>query len=293
MKKSYSLLTSVISLVFLAVAIGATLQVAGNRAAPSALSQLETDVPTKGKGVSPQPSGWIPAPTITIASDSDWVSGPSKAWINGSGTWANPYCISNLTINGGGTAPYCISISHTRKPFIVANCTILNGKFAGIYLANATNGTLVNNTCTGDSIGIQISSVVSDMNFNNTCANNTCKSNVQCGIFIFVADNNTCSGNNCSLNPDGIQVSGSNNVNVLQNNCSVNTHAGIYFNTASASSTLAGNNCTGNKYGICLNATGTGNNCTGNNCTGNTNSSICLTLASNYNNLSGNNCSWS
>ena len=76
---------------------------------------------------------------IEISSNAELISFPDKT---GSGTFQDPYLITNLEINGGGTESG-ISISNTNLPLIISYCKITNagpeGYHAGIKLDNAAN----------------------------------------------------------------------------------------------------------------------------------------------------------
>ncbi len=86
-------------------------------------------------------------PPIFISGDAGWSTCP---WVNGSGTWGDPYVLSALSINGANSTS-CILIANTSAVFRIENCNVSNagsgGNQAGIELNNVTNGILVNNTC--------------------------------------------------------------------------------------------------------------------------------------------------
>ncbi|MFW9939438.1 MAG: nitrous oxide reductase family maturation protein NosD [Candidatus Thorarchaeota archaeon] len=96
---------------------------------------------------------WETGP-ISITDDnpaSNWLmTAATYDWCSGSGTIEDPYLIENVTINGGG-ANLCISVSNSKVPFIIRNCTVYNFNKRGIGLSNTENGRIINNTIYGGS----------------------------------------------------------------------------------------------------------------------------------------------
>ena len=90
----------------------------------------------------------------------DWsYTNSTYDWCSGSGTWADPYVIENVYIDGEldvAETPgkihseNCISIRNSIKPFIIRNCTLLrpgpDAYNSGIYLRTVQNGIIYNNT---------------------------------------------------------------------------------------------------------------------------------------------------
>ena len=72
------------------------------------------------------------------------------AWIQGKGTWLDPYIIKYITINGQNSSS-CIEIRNSNAYFIIEDCTFYNSSSspdnAGIYLYYVENGKLINNNC--------------------------------------------------------------------------------------------------------------------------------------------------
>ena len=90
------------------------------------------------------------------------------AWCSGSGTWADPYVIENVTIDGQGLGN-CIEIRNSDAYFIVRNCSLYNSgssyyNDAAIYLNNIDNGKIINNDCSDN---IHYGMYLSDCNNNN------------------------------------------------------------------------------------------------------------------------------
>ncbi len=194
-----------------------------------------------------------PAPRIFINgidSARGWEDCP---WVNGSGTYDEPYIIHDLTINSGGGGS-CIYITNTREYFRVENCTVTNAGTgsddAGIRISNVTNGIIWNNTCYKDSsYGISLTSGSNNI----TLSGNNCTGNEEFGIYLDSVYNNSLSGNNCTNNfVSGIQLISAYNNSLSGNICSQNLHYGISLQLADYN-TLNGNNCSGSvNYGIYL-----------------------------------------
>ncbi len=237
----------------------------------------------------PRTADWrTPAPPITISSDAEWATNP---WVNGSGTWEDPYSLQNLTIDAAlGNGIY---ITNTITPFRISNCAITNAGSTngGIYLNNAGNGTLFNNTCSFNNRGIYLW-----MAQNCTLVNNNCSENLVRGIVMLQGShNNTLSGNICSKNQGmGIDIEDSGNISITWNTCTYNQPGvdGIYVQT-SGNSIIVGNNCSNNgNHGLNLYAV-TNSIIFNNTCSGNTNHGIIMMASSNnildHNTCTGNN----
>ncbi len=178
-------------------------------------------------------------------------------WCSGSGSWADPYVIENITINGGGSA-YCIKIGNSDVYFIIRNCSLYNSGI-GILLGNVDNGKIINNNCSDNNLGIFLS------------GNN---------------DNNTLSGNIASFNDDcGINLGSGNNNKLTGNNASNNDYYGIFLESSN-NNNLSGNTVNNNRYGITLGMSNT-NKLSGNTASNNTLHGISLDYGIN-NNLSEN-----
>jgi parallel beta-helix repeat protein len=152
----------------------------------------------------------------------------------GSGTQTDPYIIENWEIDGhGGT--YCIWIENTTVWFVVRNCKVWNAtseasepRGTGIYLKNVTHGTLMNNNCTYNSLGICLMS-----SSNNNITNNNCSGNSYDGIVLGSSTNNNITNNICSGNSwGGIDLLDSSNNNITNNNCSGNSYDGILLHSS-------------------------------------------------------------
>ena len=144
----------------------------------------------------------------------------NEGWI-GNGTYSNPFIIENYEINA--TLSHGIEIRNTNLYFIIKNVTVINGRSNynyGFYLANVTNGKLINNTADNHLAGFLLWN--SDNNTftdnlatnslhgfrvwnsdNNTLTNNTANDNIEYGIFLDTSNNNTITKNIVLLNGIG------------------------------------------------------------------------------------------
>ncbi|MFX1575052.1 MAG: nitrous oxide reductase family maturation protein NosD [Promethearchaeota archaeon] len=215
-------------------------------------------------------------------------------WCSGNGSWSNPYIIENVTIDAiSSPTGQGIFIDNSKVDFfIIKNCKIFNA-FAdnGILLRNTDNGTLLNNTCSTNSEGIQL---------NNNCNNNTISENIvntHTGDGIYLVqnnDNNTIFGNT-------VYISGGSGI-YLNNLCNGNNISGNTVHSNGGSGIDLDNGCTGNiiSGNTAYDNSGSGidldNGCDSNNISGNTvysnsDSGIYLTGLCNNNTIAGNNAS--
>ena len=232
------------------------------------------------------------------------------AWCSGSGTWADPYVIENVTINGQGSSN-CIEIWNSNAYFIVRNCSLYNsGSFpanAGIKLYYVDNGKIINNNCSdnnfyGIHLDYSINSTISGNNASNnnlygivlcnshdsTLSGNNASNNNYIGMILDESNNNTLSGNNANNNDwYGIYLGDSDN-NILSGNTASNNDEGIYLHYHCDNNTLSGNTADNNFYdGIFLDWHSNNNTLSENIVCNNTRMGIHLCY-SNINTLSGN-----
>ncbi|MFX1498052.1 MAG: ABC transporter substrate-binding protein [Promethearchaeota archaeon] len=73
-------------------------------------------------------------------------------WCTGSGSWGDPYVISNLEINGINLVD-CIEIKNSNAYFELRNCTIHQALQYGIKLSNTNNSLIYNNSIYDNPIG--------------------------------------------------------------------------------------------------------------------------------------------
>ena len=171
-------------------------------------------------------------------------------WCSGSGSWADPYVIENITINGQGSGS-CIEIRFSNTYFIIQNCLLYNSGSisdnAGINLYNVNNSKIINNNCSDNNYyGIYL-----EYSNNNNLSGNTASNNDESGIFLQGSNNNILSGNTACNNSDGIDLIFSNNNN-LTGNTANNYYRGISLRN-SDNNTLLGNTASNNTlHGISL-----------------------------------------
>ncbi|UCG69999.1 MAG: right-handed parallel beta-helix repeat-containing protein, partial [Thermoplasmata archaeon] len=190
----------------------------------------------------------------------------------GDGSESNPYIIEGLTLDAGSLG-YGIYIGNTTSNFIIRNCSIENStgnsqqyfRNSGIYLYNATNGTLENNDIkANDGNGINI-----EYSMDIVLTNNTCRYNNWSGIYTgyysnITIDTNVCTYNNWSgvylwstsdsfvinntllNNSEGITFEWSNN-NVIEDNSVLNNSNGLSM-LSSDLNFIANNSFSDNKF---------------------------------------------
>ena len=164
---------------------------------------------------------------IHINNNADLAALRTSNGSTGSGTNANPYVINGYDITGtGGT---CIYIGNTTGYLVISDCR-LHGNNAGIELVGASDVTVSNNICSGNSAYGIHTSVAShnviekntltgagkdDMFFqdsnNNIIQNNTSTGSGHCSNWLSNSNNNTFSNNTStgSFSGCGLQVQSS------------------------------------------------------------------------------------
>jgi len=201
-----------------------------------------------------------------------WTQAANQlAWINGSGTYSDPYVIENLIIDANNFSSGII-IENSNVFFKIENCRVFNAS-VGINLINVNNSQLVKNNCSNNNLdGIRLyqsnnntvsGNIVYDNNWNGInlimsnqteISGNTVYSNTQEGIMIYISKNNTISGNTVTNNDgNGVRIEQySKNIEVLGNTLNNNYMDGIFVLASSSSilmRNIANNN---NRYGIGL-----------------------------------------
>ena len=159
---------------------------------------------------------------VTITGDIDFTV--TNLVREGQGTANDPYQIYNWEIDGTGEN-FCLLIQDTTKHFVVRNCTFTSASQYGLRLKNVVNGTVRDNTCTGNETGILLESGSGNLVENNTCTDNVT------GILLYSTYDNTISYNQCNDNDiNGIYLYASTHHNrLLYNECVSNEGRGIGF----------------------------------------------------------------
>ncbi len=158
---------------------------------------------------------------ITIRSDNDFIE---QGW-PGSGTSTDPYRIEYLTLSNTGPEGYVVDIQGTSAYFVVQGCLVegaLDTDKAGIYLYNVNNARLVDNNVSGNYGGIYLDRVEDSVLRNNT-----------------VSDNNG----------DGIHVTDSRDVSVLNSSIHDNLLQGIVLGSSSEDILVSWNDLENNTAG--------------------------------------------
>ena len=218
-------------------------------------------------------------------------------------------CTTNNTLKGNivsSNAAGGIYVQFSNSTVILSNtCSENSGSDISIYSANdsyienntgrisvssSSNNTVVNNTggisinsSSNNTIAGNTGGVFTTASTNNTIANNTGP------ISIISSSNSIIQNNVCSCNLDGMSVSSSINVTIINNNCSGNFRPGISIWHCS-NCIISNNNCSGGGTGIDMNYL-TNATITNNVCLDNSRCGISLSMSNNtaiMNNTLGN-----
>jgi len=150
----------------------------------------------------------ISLPYSPIHINNNWSDAKDAGICNGSGVINDPYVITDLTIDGGGSKN-CILIGNSSDYFTIRNCIVYNSQYgmdyAGIKLHNTNNGLLINNTCFDNAHGIFLQEGCN----NNNISRNKIHDNLNRGIYIseYIAwSSNNIILNNTISNNDGTGI---------------------------------------------------------------------------------------
>ena len=197
---------------------------------------------------------------ISIVGEQGWIDFKNAGNCTGSGSYLDPFVIKDLVIDGHGSGSG-IKINLSRNYFFrIENCTIFNCWY-GIELFSTDNGTLYQNDCSFNGIGIYLHCPSLHFTpeeygcFNNTIIENIANNNSQYGIHLDSFStgnliNNTVnnnvrgiyhggypyiiSGNTANYNEIGISVWGPGGNGELSRNIAINnSDYGIEFNSFS------------------------------------------------------------
>jgi len=166
--------------------------------------------------------------------DNNWSDAETALICTGSGTYPDPYVIEDLVIDGGGTG-IGIWIQNSVEYFKIENCTIYNSE-TGISLGfEAHNGTLIDNNCSNNDVGIGMENCK-----NNTISGNILNNNGD-GIHAKNCTEITISGNTADNNSGmGMYLEICRNLDVLDNDVNHNGWVGMWLGEFS-DSTVSGN----------------------------------------------------
>jgi len=197
--------------------------------------------------------------TATGVDAHNWTWAVSQSWCDGDGSWTTPYIIENVTIdaNGSPTGSGILINNSKNEYFIIRNCTIFNADDlffdSGIWLENTNNGTIINNNCSDNHMGIYLINCEG-----NNITENTANNNGYNGIYLDTnCVHNSIMGNIAVNNMFGIQlVTNCDYNNITLNTVTNNDDYGIYINSfgTSCDNNIILNNTVNenNRYGIYL-----------------------------------------
>jgi len=197
--------------------------------------------------------------TATGVDAHNWTWAVSQSWCDGDGSWTTPYIIENVTIdaNGSPTGSGILINNSKNEYFIIRNCTIFNADDlffdSGIWLENTNNGTIINNNCSDNHMGIYLINCEG-----NNITENTANNNGYNGIYLDTnCVHNSIMGNIAVNNMYGIQlVTNCDYNNITLNTVTNNDDYGIYINSfgTSCDNNIILNNTVNenNRYGIYL-----------------------------------------
>ncbi len=196
-------------------------------------------------GEAPARSIYIDHSPISIEGDTELLNtAVAESW-PGSGSQLDPYIISSYSINGTGS-DHCIEIEDTTLHLVIRNNLLLNSEFGdGLSLDSCSNITISNNTVR-DSYGpwnVNVNLCSSIRITDNTIEGDLC----QYGLRVKDSKNIVVSSNQISDSmSNGIYVSGSNFIRIVDNKVKGIGGSGMAFST-SADILIQGNlvsNCT-------------------------------------------------
>jgi len=162
----------------------------------------------------------------------------------------------NATASGGGyTAGFGIYVMNATDNRLLNN-TVSSNDF-GIMLNSASINTLTNNTVTlNNNYGIHLSS-----SNNNNLTNNTAWNNTGLGVVLYSSNSNNLTNNNVTSNhDDGISLGSSSNNTLINNTVDSNDCKGIFLLSSSNYNNLTNNTASNNgHYGIWLDSSSNNN----------------------------------
>lgn len=181
----------------------------------------------------------------------NWTWAKDQGYCTGSGNQSNPYIISNLFFNTSMLSENSLTISHSRKHFVVRDCEFkASSQFAGIKLDNTTNGVITENfmhPLTGALVWANNASY-------NVIQNNNASGGFFYGVLIDssvgASKMNIVSDNIITHNANaGIQFRGmGSDLNNVSNNIIFNNSIGIELGIFASNNTIKGNQIGNSSY---------------------------------------------
>lgn len=178
-------------------------------------------IATRSKGTVKQASSWNLTGSPIFIDDSDPNYNWSKTaeendWCTGNGTWKEPYILENITVDGLGTAEYCIEVRNSYAYFQIRNCVVYNAstiiQSAAIHLYNTYNGKIEKNDCSHVFFGIKL-----EFSDNNSVLSNYFAHNFY-GIYLYVCNYSVIESNTCYYNENAIWINGGSHRNIVSKN---------------------------------------------------------------------------
>ncbi len=205
----------------------------------------------------------------TGGGDFTWSQVSQFAWCSGSGTYSDPYLLTDLSIDAQSSGSCIVIDTSINKQFVISGCTVINGQAsggnAGIRLNDVQDGVITLNIIMNNYIGIYL-----DNSFNITVSDNDLFDNNGQSIILYqsqrnfildndqygsvyygmlinsISNNNTIKGNTFQNNTgvaghgDGIRVLYSDD-NRFINNTLINNDRGIKIEDGSHNNTITSN----------------------------------------------------
>ncbi len=198
----------------------------------------------------PKLSGFWSEPYIHITGANWSLTNSTKPWCSGTGTWADPYVIENVTIDALNIHDG-ILIENSNVYFIIRNCTVMKAPIAqaGVYLNNVKNGTLEENNISNN-FGYGVLLQNSD---NNSLTQNYIENNNEYGIWLVTSDNNSINLNEINDNIwDGIRLWTSHNNTIFKNKANSNDDSGYYIEVSLNNTLYENQGEINGEYGIVI-----------------------------------------
>ncbi|MFX1567561.1 MAG: nitrous oxide reductase family maturation protein NosD [Promethearchaeota archaeon] len=125
----------------------------------------------------------------TGGGDFTWAQVSQFAWVDGSGSYSDPYMLADLSIDAQSSGSCIVIDTSFNKHFVISGCTVVNGQAsggnAGIRLNDVQDGTITLNTIMNNYIGIYL-----DHAENVTVSDNDLYDNLGQGIILYQSPQN-------------------------------------------------------------------------------------------------------